>query len=120
MKKNIALITSISLCLLAAPFQLRADTTAAPSPSPSPVPGATVGKKHQDINAWLNDHPKIKEKVLAKFDTNHNGVLDGDEIKAFQQWRKERREKKLEQTGTKGSGQTSTTTPPAITSPNVQ
>jgi hypothetical protein len=118
MKKTLVLITGLSLCLVASPFQIQADTTTAPSPSPAP--GAAVGKKHQDINAWLNDHPKIKAKVLAKFDTNHNGVLDGDEIKAFLQWRKERREKKLEETGSKSAGQTSTTTPPAITSPNVQ
>jgi len=98
MKRTIALIAGISLCLIASPFRLCAED-AAPTvtPSPSPVtssPSATPGKhqhQHRDVNEWLDKHPKIKAEVLAKFDTNHNGILDGDEIKAFKKWRKEHR-----------------------------
>jgi len=121
MKKTIHLIAGISLCLIATSFHLRAADAA-----PATTPTTTIGKNHEDINQWLNDHPKMKAKILAKFDTNKNGILDGDEITAFLKWRKERREKKEAEgetgKGNKGNGSqgTTTTTPPAITSPVVQ
>ena len=118
--KLIPLASLAGILIFALPSGLRAGDTTAPATTPpvATTPGTTIGKNHQDINAWLNDHPKLKAKVLAKFDANHNGILDGDEITAFLKWRKERRAKKLEAGGNKG-GQT-TTTPPAITSPTVQ
>lgn len=48
---------------------------------------------------------KIKERILAKFDANHNGVLDPDEKAAAQQFRKERREKMLARFDKNGDGQ---------------
>jgi hypothetical protein len=77
MKKNILLFTTLAFCLMAAPIGLRAED------------GDKTGKR--DINQFLDNHPKLKEKILAKFDTNHNGKLDGDEIEAFKKWRKEHR-----------------------------
>jgi hypothetical protein len=77
MKKHIILTASLALCLIAAPCGLRAeDAEKAPK---------------RDINQFLDKHPKLKEKILAKFDANHNGKLDGDEIEAFKKWRKEHR-----------------------------
>jgi hypothetical protein len=109
-KKTLALVTAAFVCLCAAPLRLHAgDTTATPAP--------TVGKDHEDINQWLDKHPTLKEKALAKFDTNHNGKLDGAEIPAFLKWLKERREKRKDLDG--DGGKTTKTTPPAITSPVI-
>lgn len=86
--KHIAIITGLSLCLIAAPFTGRAqDATSSPSPAADAHDG-----KHRDINEFMDKHPKLKEKVLAKFDANHDGKLEADEIAAFKQWRKEHRE----------------------------
>ncbi|HWB58427.1 MAG TPA: hypothetical protein VG733_03005 [Chthoniobacteraceae bacterium] len=110
--KKILITAALSVGLLAAPFHLRAgDSTASTTPAP------TVGKKHIDVNAWLDQHPKLKDKVLAKFDTNHNGKLDGDEIPAFLKWLKERQEKRKD--SKEDGGETTKTTPPAITSPII-
>jgi hypothetical protein len=78
MKKNTILLASLALCLIAAPCGLRAEDAEKP--------------QKRDINQFLDNHPRIKEKVLAKFDANHNGKLDGDEIEAFKKWRREHRE----------------------------
>ena len=109
MKKTIAFIAGFSLCLIAAPVQSRAGDSATAAP--------TIGKKHEDINQWLSEHPKLKAKALAKFDTNHNGLIDGDEVPAFLKWLKARREKHKELKS--DGGKTSKTTPPVITSPTV-
>jgi hypothetical protein len=111
MKKAAAFIAAFCLCMGAAPFQLLAGD------SSSPTPATTVGKNHMDVNKWLDGHPKLKAIALAKFDKNHNGILDGDEIPAFLKWLKERREKRKDLEG--DGGQTTKTTPPAITSPIV-
>lgn len=113
MKKSIAIITGISLCLVAAPFVSRAqDASASPSPAQSVAPE----KPHRDINEFLDKHPRIKEKVLAKFDTNHNGKLDGDEIEAFRKWRREHHEefKEWREKHQKQGGGTTPGTAPAV------
>lgn len=96
MNQRIALVAGLSLSLIAAPWASRAGDTPeispAPTPAASPAPSATKGAKNHDVNRFLDNHPKLKAKALAKFDTNHNGMLDGDEITAFRQWRKEHRE----------------------------
>jgi hypothetical protein len=108
MKKHILIFTSLAFCLMAAPCGLRAED------------GDKTGKR--DINQFLDNHPKLKEKILAKFDANHNGKLDGDEIEAFKKWRKEHREefqawrekhgKKDGASGTDSSSSTGTTPTP--------
>ncbi len=112
MKNRIVFIAVLSAGWLAAPLHLRADDAAA-----STTAAPAIGKRHMDVNAWLDAHPKLKAKVLAKFDTNHDGKLEGDEIPPFLKWLKERQEKRkaLKEDG----GDTTKATPPAITSPTV-
>lgn len=110
MKKHIATVTSLSLCLIAAPFTARSEDATA---SPTPAQSVTPEKHHRDINKFLDRHPKLKEKILAKFDTNHNGKLDGDEIEAFRKWRKEHREEMRDKHHKNGEETTSDTSPSA-------
>lgn len=100
------------MCLFAAvPLLQAADPAASPSPASSAASCPNCQKHHQhgDVNEFLDKHPKLKDKVLAKFDTNHNGKLDGDEVKAFEDWRKEHRgefrnhHKKDDSSGTKAA-----------------
>lgn len=106
------LIPFLSVAVLAAALStaVYADTT------PTPTPSGKEGK--HDINKWLDKHPKIKAKVLEKFDANHNGVIDGDEVAAVKKWREERKEKKSDEgkgkhKGDKDAAATPTPTPSA-------
>ncbi len=88
MKKHIALVTGLSVFCMASPWNLLA---------------ANAGKTG-NLDEFLARHPKAKERIMAKFDTNHNGVLDPDEKEAFKAAREEHREKMLAKFDTNGDG----------------
>lgn len=90
MKKHIVLITGLSLLCVASPLSLRAEDST-----------AGIGG---NADAFLARHPKLKERVLERFDTNNNGVLDPDERAALKAARQERREKMLAKFDTNGDG----------------
>jgi len=91
MKKTIIFIAAITVGLATSSFRLGAQTPVTSGTTSSSSTDTTSGKRHRDVNEFLDKHPELKEKILAQFDTNHNGKLDGDEIKAFKEWRKEHR-----------------------------
>jgi hypothetical protein len=91
MKNPIFFIAAVSIGFAVSPLCLCAQTSVTSGTASSSPANTTTGRHHRDINEFLDKHPEMKEKVLAQFDTNHNGKLDGDEIKAFKEWRKEHR-----------------------------
>jgi hypothetical protein len=66
---------------VSAPLSLRADDTQ------KPATDNTETAKH-------GHHGKIREMILKKFDTNHNGKLDPDERAALKKWLEERHGKR--------------------------
>ena len=68
----------------------------AADPTPTPVPGSGGG--------CACAHPRLHERILEKFDTNKNGVLDPDEKAAAQAARQQRIEKLKEKADTNGDG----------------
>jgi len=95
MKLNFLPFLSAAVLAAALPNGVCADVTPSTAPTGSTA-DADAGQHHKrDINKWLDKHPRIKAKILAKFDTNHDGRIDGDEVKAVREWIKERRERRL-------------------------